>query len=555
MLNEAILSSESTPLGDVEDDMTVQTTTTTKRNKSSDYIGVYYNATKKKFTGSTRKGKTKCHLGSYHLEVDAALAYDTGARALLGLDSDLNFATKADYESARAIELTKKVISLQFAGSIAEVESRIRGYVSKASTKSLSTVSVSASNAESASVDSVVSANIHPPATKNFSSNYTGVSLVKSSSKFRVQLRHNRKQRTIGHYDLAADAALAYDKTVNLLQEPSCTKNFSSMKQYEDARKKESVETGIVISRDEVQQYMTSKVNEAVAKASAVVVEPSSQIPSKQGRINALATMGQSEKKSAMHAATSTHLPLKKRSLDGTLDTADDNVVESEVTPAGLNRNNDNGVPRIVQVPSAMTMYADSSFEATISGRDDLQSSIEPPCILSAIDNSKLIKLNDDQTESLPFKAGCPVSFNWGTEGMSFSRGVVKNVYIDFTSRDVAYEIVPNNVNSVEFGVLNNVFSLDVLEAQPTIVVLEHDIAYGMNCPVHIMPPGDSNDGDGGAKTMVPAQVLFCRREQSRHNVVTVTATVYTVVININGRDSRVEDNVAAERLKYREIV
>ena len=138
---------------------------------------------------------------------------------------------------------------------------------------------------------------------------------------------------------------------------------------------------------------------------------------------------------------------------------------------------------------------------------------------------------------------------------MSFSRGVLKNVYIDFTSRDVAYEIVPNNVNSVEFGVLNNVFSLDVLEAQPTIVVLEHDIAYGMNCPVHIMPSGDSNDGDGGAKTMVPAQVLFCRREQSRHNVVTVTATVYTVVININGRDSRVEDNVAAERLKYREIV
>jgi hypothetical protein len=63
----------------------------------------------------------------------------------------------------------------------------------------------------------------------------------------------------------------------------------------------------------------------------------------------------------------------------------------------------------------------------------------------------------------------------------------VKNVYIDFTSR---VEILPNNINSVEIGLLKNVFCLDALEAQPS----------GMNCPVDMVSDTSNTRREGTNK-------------------------------------------------------
>jgi len=71
----------------------------------SDYVGVTYNMTHSKFQACITHCRKQHYLGRYTLSVDAAKAYDKGARELKGYGWKVNFKTDDDYEHAKANEI------------------------------------------------------------------------------------------------------------------------------------------------------------------------------------------------------------------------------------------------------------------------------------------------------------------------------------------------------------------------------------------------------------------------------------------------------------------
>ena len=103
-----------------------------------------------------------------------------------------------------------------------------------------------------------------------YSSVYKGVHYFEESGKCKSYLGHGGKEYRLGHYVLSVDAAFAYDKCLKKLgiiskkQEP----NFKNMRQYYNERKKEANDRGINLTLSEIQEYLTSKVNNAIAEHS-----------------------------------------------------------------------------------------------------------------------------------------------------------------------------------------------------------------------------------------------------------------------------------------------
>ena len=103
-----------------------------------------------------------------------------------------------------------------------------------------------------------------------YSSVYKGVHYCEESGKCESYLSHGGKRYGLGNYVLSVDAALAYDKClkklgiISKIQEP----NFKNMRQYDIARKIEANDRGINFTLSEIQDYLTSKVNNAIAENS-----------------------------------------------------------------------------------------------------------------------------------------------------------------------------------------------------------------------------------------------------------------------------------------------
>ena len=71
----------------------------------SRYTGVSYYTSYEKWQSQITISKQKSHLGYYQLQADAALAYDDAKKEHWGPKTKTNFASQAEYEDAKAIEL------------------------------------------------------------------------------------------------------------------------------------------------------------------------------------------------------------------------------------------------------------------------------------------------------------------------------------------------------------------------------------------------------------------------------------------------------------------
>ena len=71
----------------------------------SRYTGVSYFPRHKKWQAQIKISKQNMYLGYYQLQADAALAFDNAAKEHRGPKTKTNFASQAEYDEAKAIEL------------------------------------------------------------------------------------------------------------------------------------------------------------------------------------------------------------------------------------------------------------------------------------------------------------------------------------------------------------------------------------------------------------------------------------------------------------------
>lgn len=137
------------------------------------------------------------------------------------------------------------------------------------------------------------------------------------------------------------------------------------------------------------------------------------------------------------------------------------------------------------------------------------------------------MKLTAAQTEELTFPVGCLVWYNFlpesscGDEESSspiLKQGVVESITLDYGTKTLIYEI------GYEYDKGNRIVDNDVAE---------DEVAYAPNCPVTI-------------DTKLEGIVLLPERCSGKF--------VYTVMIYMDGCQSRYEFGVDAQRLKYRKI-
>lgn len=106
--------------------------------------------------------------------------------------------------------------------------------------------------------------------TQDYSLNYTGVSFHRQSKYYEAYIYYqknssNGRKRSVGRYQLAADAALARDKCSDQLGITSRS-NFADENAYNIARIKELTERGITVaSNSKILECMSSNVNRAVS--------------------------------------------------------------------------------------------------------------------------------------------------------------------------------------------------------------------------------------------------------------------------------------------------
>ena len=204
-----------------------------ERNYSSQYKGVSL---------VKQSGKHQAHisvknhmylLGSYMLAADAAWVVDTCVDKL-GLPSNsFNFTSQAEYKAARKKEADERGLNL-----------------TRLETKEVATI-----------VNNVIAAaGDFTPTTH--SSLYKGVGLEKKDEKYHARICLKKKFR-LGTYELASDAAWAYDECCRQLGLSPV--NFACKPDYTNARKIALKERDLIVPFSKVQAYIASKVSYVVS--------------------------------------------------------------------------------------------------------------------------------------------------------------------------------------------------------------------------------------------------------------------------------------------------
>jgi hypothetical protein len=187
------------------------------------------------------------------------------------------------------------------------------------------------------------------------------------------------KQYFFGECWLAADAALLLDNCVWKVL--GIKVNFNTKSEYMKSRAKESNERRVEVSRDDISEYITKKVNDFTSKVNNKVARK--------------------EKGCKFNDESKENSPASKR--------------EDSSGNLNFESPNTNAVPG-------------SSVPRNLSP-----------------ERLKLISLSSDQTKSLDFPIGTPVWFQLDDEndGETYNEGEIAAVYLDLTSRDLVYEVTP----------------------------------------------------------------------------------------------------------------
>lgn len=270
------------------------------------YKGVTYDGQSNKYSAKV----DNVPLGSYHLQSDAAFAYDQGADEL-SFGGDRNFVSCEEYRKARQNELCLRGISKEIAGSSPDVGKNIEEHIFEYQHSNQGSVGlltnrgkncVSEDNGSAKETDliagienpqrqneddvtksiissftlcagkecntkpidslhnSSIQSNIRPlPAITShrypqFHSRCTfkGTFQTCGSSTFYAAIKHNQNDYFLGHYQLESDAAHAYDKAAVLCKGPFWIRNFSTTSHYLGSRIQEMMRRGIAMEFTEL---------------------------------------------------------------------------------------------------------------------------------------------------------------------------------------------------------------------------------------------------------------------------------------------------------------
>lgn len=185
-------------------------------DQSGEYVGIYFDQSRGLGTGRYQSQIYNCnkkyHLGTYILACDAARAYDEGARAVKGDDWKFNFSSVKSHEDVRMEEIVSRGLSIDDVPTMKQLRAHIKEYVDRAKDHQL-----------------------HPIAQNN--SCYIG--LCKRRNRYQAALTFNKRKLCLGTYRLATDAARAYDEVTKVLRGSDAETNFSSKKEYTNARSRE----------------------------------------------------------------------------------------------------------------------------------------------------------------------------------------------------------------------------------------------------------------------------------------------------------------------------
>jgi len=222
-----------------------------------------------KYQGKIEHGGKACHLGYYMLASDAALAHDEALRLLKISNVRPNFATDQDHKNERAVELSKTV-KTRFDDDFEAVQQYITSTVSHIVSKVIASSSCSkdgeqliekkrkqdrslrASIASSrddsnprttSKIGKIGLDSPHTNLKRKSHSDHVGVSYFKSTQKYVSYITPDGVRIHLGSYSLEVDAALSYDVAVAELK-PDNKKNFSTLEDYEKAKKLEMESKG-----------------------------------------------------------------------------------------------------------------------------------------------------------------------------------------------------------------------------------------------------------------------------------------------------------------------
>ena len=226
-----------------------------EKNDPSNYIGVSKN--RKKWKTQIRQAGKRPSFGNYALETDAALAYDEAVKLMRGFNVETNFADLEEYEKAKKDELEKTGLGNDASMSPAAIKAKVIEVVRK--TFPVTSIHDGSSNKDPVKQPKAV-------APKKKSSNYIGFSYLRHRNKWMSQITHDRGKVTLGYYNLQADAALAFDEAVKQLRGLDAKTNFSSLDDYEKAKKQELKETGLGSDAAKSSAVIKAKVIEIVRK-------------------------------------------------------------------------------------------------------------------------------------------------------------------------------------------------------------------------------------------------------------------------------------------------
>ena len=255
-------------------------------NNSSRFRGVGWNKAVSKWRVDVYHDGKKKYVGTFADEVEAARAYDVKARELKGAAAVLNFGedgqeqrqqqsgSKSSFRGVCWIKshLKWRVVvchegKQKYAGSYADEVEAARAYDAKARELKGDAAELnfpdtdneggSSSEEEQRAEEGADAASAAPLFSTN-TSGFRGVSQVKRTGRWLVQIRHENKRHYVGIFDDKVEAARAYDAKARELKGDAAVLNFGE---------------------DRAQQHQSPKQSKKRKRACAVGLPPRAAAP------------------------------------------------------------------------------------------------------------------------------------------------------------------------------------------------------------------------------------------------------------------------------------
>ena len=247
--------------------------------EQSKYTGVSFIKATRRYRGVIWHDEKSNAAGELVLAADAAHVRDEFCRAMSITNKGFNFNTQRDYEDARAMEITRRGLSLSEASALTEISSKIQTKRTKwgesrqrnddtddspqSSRDDLPLISMKSKRRRSISP--------HRETVTKTSSDYRGVTYNQREGKhWTVSICYNGKDRFVGVYDLESDAARVYDEVAAILV-TNDARNFATKSDHDRARKAEAERLGLSLesidsfeeSMEKAQIYLNSLLSGA----------------------------------------------------------------------------------------------------------------------------------------------------------------------------------------------------------------------------------------------------------------------------------------------------